>query len=177
MCHNHRKSFIRKELWLLTYSAGFQRAHIYNKDKVVSEAERKAFKINLFKFCNDLVENQYKNRVTDDIHIKNIRSVINFTEANYNDILNNGRLKFGVAQKILNLYLKYLWCNNEITTPPHFPVDRIIQEKLKLPEKYRWTKMDSEDEYLTIINQSKSIMKLKGYRNLAEMELNEYNRN
>jgi hypothetical protein len=64
-----------------------------------------------------------------------------------------GKINFGIAQKMLNLYLKYMWSLGNIQEPPHFPVDRIIQIKLirtsqttrDYPIKIEaWTQFDDE---------------------------------
>lgn len=176
MCHNHRKGFIRKELWLLTYSAAFQHALIYTKLDKVREKERREFKEGMFEWCNQLVKSQYHDEVSEEQHIENIKDLINYTSEYIPEILDNRRIKFGIAQKILNLYLKYLWCIGDIPVPPHFPVDRIIQDLLKLPERFSWTKMDCAEEYKLIIEQAKKVQMEKGYKTLAELELYHYQR-
>ena len=171
-----KDKFIRRELWLLTYTSAFQHALIYTKLNKISDNTRKNFKEEMFEWCNEIVEKQYHAEVSEKKHIDNIHALINYTSDFFPDILDNRRIKFGIAQKILNLYLKYLWCIGDIPTPPHFPVDRIIQDILRLPQRFSWTKMDSEVEYMSIIKQAKKVQKERNYSNLAEMELNEYSR-
>ena len=48
----------------------------------------------------------------------------------HGDVLNGGKLFFGVAQKALNIYLKYLWCSNFDVRPPHCPFDYDIISRL-----------------------------------------------
>ncbi|MBN3196976.1 hypothetical protein [Pectobacterium versatile] len=55
--------------------------------------------------------------------------------------------KFGVAQKLLNLLLKYLWCLGNIPEPPYCPVDRIILEKTSFRGKVNWTIITRTSEY------------------------------
>ena len=63
--------------------------------------------------------------------------------------LNGDHLRLGVAQKALNLYLKYLWCEHRIPTPPHCPFDSNILDKLTLPTgcERRWTQADKVEHY------------------------------
>lgn len=172
-----QENFVREDLWLLTYSASFQRAHVYNKNTSVTQKKKIAFRNSLFHFCNRLAEEQYQKEILEDKHIENIHALVDFTAGEFSEILHNERLKYGVAQKLLNLYLKYLWCISDLPTPPHFPIDRIIQDLLKLPIRISWTQMDSAEEYMVVIDQAKKVMETKGYKNLAELELVEYRRN
>jgi hypothetical protein len=55
--------------------------------------------------------------------------------------------KYGVAQKLLNLFLKYLWCLGTIAEPPHCPVDRIIIGKTCYKDK-NWTEIVQRSEQL-----------------------------
>lgn len=77
---------------------------------------------------------------------------------------------FGVAQKLLNLYLKYLWCMGEIKIPPHCPVDSQILKQVKINNP-PWSKM-SERDYKNAIDKIEKESKNKGFENMAEWELN-----
>lgn len=56
--------------------------------------------------------------------------------------------------------------------PPHFPVDRIIQQKLKYKGLFPWTQMPDEIEYLKIINFAKQVAAEKDFESIAGLELN-----
>lgn len=169
-----RNEFILYEVWMLSTFGAFQRANIYNKD--VKEAERKEFKTKLKDYIiNNLIE-QYKNEVSEENHIQNILAVSNFTST-FHSILNEGKMNIGISQKLLNLYLKYLWCLGKISTPPHFPVDSIIQKDLDVSNPVRWTKMTTIDEYLRIINVAKELLHKYPYKSIAELELYLFERN
>lgn len=167
--------FIHSELWILTIGGAFQRANIYNSE-TISEKVKKDFRNQLFGFVNDIVPN-YRKNIGDNTHISNILEISRYSENEFSTILNNNRLNFGVSQKLLNLYLKYLWCLDEIGTPPHFPVDRIIQSKLKVPTLYAWTQITDEKPYLEIINYARKKLENLDYSSLAEMELDLFSRN
>lgn len=149
---NDKDTFLNNEVWVLTFGAAFQRANIYNK--TATQAQKKKFKNELRFYIEKLVLEEYhKEGITDEAHINNINSIVNYT-INYNkenDILSNGKLNFGVSQKLLNLYLKYKWCLKEIPTPSHFPVDRRIQSILKMKKIASWTQMGDSKEYEKII--------------------------
>lgn len=145
----------------------FQRANVYKKS--IPEIEKVYFKRMLKGYLDNLIQTSYLKPVTETEHLENIKGVIRFTKCSKN-ILTNQQLNFGVAQKLLNLYLKYHWCLNLIPTPPHFPVDSIIQKQLGL-KVVAWTKMQHETEYLRIINHAKKQLSKHGCKTIAELEL------
>ncbi len=171
-----KKQFLYKEFWLLTVGAAFQRANIYKNDSGIDNQLKSAFKDELYCFLQTLINEQYHSEVNEEQHIINIWSLSNFSGMDFDDILINGKLNFGVSQKLLNLYLKYLWCKGDVVTPPHFPVDRIIQQKLKVSKLNAWTKIKDEKTYLEIISHARNVLKTSKYNSLAELELNIYQR-
>jgi hypothetical protein len=161
---NMKKQFILNEIWSLSISGAFQRANVYakncNDDKIKNLCKNR-----LHELIIDIAE-QYKAIVNEETHFENIIKVSQFTD----DCLTNGQLNYGVSQKLLNLHLKYLWCLDAIPTPTHFPVDRIIQEKLKLNPIISWTKEMNEANYRTIIKQAKNQAEKENI-SIAELEL------
>ena len=84
-------------------------------------------------------------------------------------------MNFGISQKLLNLHLKGLWCLGLLKyPPPNFPVDRIIQERLKICPIIPWTKIQDEKAYLIIMEAAKEIAD-KHNVSLPELELRVYN--
>ncbi len=163
-----KKDFILNEIWMLTVNAAFQRANVYNEN--ATETEKKSFKFMLKGYIdNCLVENNSMT-IDDNEHIEKIKELSRYS-ANFSNILNGGKLNFGVSQKLLNLYLKYLWCLDLLKTPPpHFPVDRIIQRELEL-SPVAWTQMKDEKEYLRIITIAKERLLSTEHNCIAELEL------
>jgi hypothetical protein len=159
-----KRQFILNEIWSLSISGAFQRANVYDKN-CNDDRIKNLCKNRLHELIIDIAE-QYKTIVNEETHFENIIKVSQFTD----DCLTNGQLNYGVSQKLLNLYLKYLWCLDVIPTPPHFPVDRIIQEKLKLNPIVSWTKDMNETNYWEIINAAKSKAE-KEKVSIAELEL------
>ena len=70
---------------------------------------------------------QYRNPVKDHQYMVNIVDLINTTK---DEILIDGQLNFGSAQKLLNLFLKYEWCRGKIPEQPHCPVERVVLSEL-----------------------------------------------
>lgn len=107
-------------------------------------------------------------------HIKNIEDFCTWVTENYSNILRDKKLRIGIGQKIINLYLKYLWCIDKIKTPPHCPFDRNIILLLDNKNNLNWTEIDDVNIYKELVelakNKAKSIT-------IAEWELNSFNRN
>lgn len=169
--NNDKIKFLLDEVWLLTFGGAFQRSYVYKENQ--SEKTRANFKKAIRLFVEKQLQPQYHTLVSEEQHLINIKDLISYSEEHHK-ILAGGRLKFGVAQKIVNLYCKYVWCLGLIPEPPHFPVDRIIQQKIKYRPLVAWTKIDSEKEYMSIINYAKS--KLEENQSLAEFELYNFQR-
>ena len=71
-----------------------------------------------------------------------------------------------VEEEMLNLFLKCQWCLGNIKEPPHFPVDRIIQQKLNEQAKLKglsklellpWTQFKDETHYSKVINHARAL--------------------
>ena len=115
----------------------------------------------------------YSASVSEEEHLKNIGALLAHVSSCCHAYINEGRITFGVAQKALNTYLKYLWCDGLISMPPHCPFDSIVLNQLSLPKdgEYRWT-YGSHDHYLqwTVAAKIKA-----GNRPLSEWELDLFN--
>jgi len=180
-----KSKFIINELWVLSVSGAFQRAHIYALN--TTENAKKEFKSELKVYLEQLVQAQYFKEITEENHLANIYALSAFSKK-FSSILRNGKINFGVSQKILNLFLKYLWCLKLIPTPPHFPVDRMIQDKLNKVAKATsiqsrkiepWTQIKDEKKYLEVIQFAKTIKnEVTAYKDLslAELELTLFTR-
>lgn len=133
-----------------------------------TDGQRATFAAELFSVLRN-ISSQYVSTVTEEQHISNINVLtIGLTER-CRDSLHENRLAFGVAQKALNSYLKYLWCVDKIATPPHCPFDAIIIGKLQLPPdcERQWTHGEEADYRIWV-----QAAKLKANpRPLSEWEL------
>jgi len=167
-----KNKFIENELWYLSISGAFQRNPVYAKnidDK--SGKKKEAFKVKLRANVIEIIK-RYEAFVSDEDHVGNILEIIAF---NKDEILTNGKLTFGTAQKLLNLYLKYIWCTDRLAhIPPHCPVDSVILKKSKKYKSRRWTQLDCKDDYMLCIT---DLREQASYNNLhlAEWELAVFN--
>lgn len=129
----------------------------------------------------------------DTAHIVRISGLCDTINAACGRYLRGGKLKFGRAQKILNGYLKYLWCAGRINTPPHCPFDdRVILRALpKRDDKFwlkygglgflerrqkhirlwHWSQSDSLYDYQIWTAASAEMQKRANFDNIAEWEL------
>jgi len=165
MTKNTKWEFIEKEIWIMTFGGAFQRANVYKED--ASDRKRKNFRDEVKEYVCDLVEKYYSKVIDEEQHVRNIEELCDWASRKHGDILENGRLRIGVGQKIFNLYLKYLWCLNEIETPPHCPIDRTIVSIIS-KKSIKWTTLDDIDEYKNLIEKAK---KKANSKSLAEWEL------
>ncbi|MFZ1787224.1 MAG: hypothetical protein WAT92_02895 [Saprospiraceae bacterium] len=166
--------FLKNQFWILTISAAFSRNKIYkeiNKKSIATDQQKNKFRSKLFDHIESLSKNYSKDSYNDDIHKSNIESIVEFSSKHFSGKLQNGGLNIGTAQKILNLYLKYLWCSKLIDfEPPHFPLDRLIQKSNKEEKVVSWTGITKYSEYIKVLKNtynknadSKAVWELKTY--------------
>jgi hypothetical protein len=161
-------NFIKDEMFILTISGAFAHNKIY-RNGVAAENKIK-FRDDIRSFLGNF-ENKYKNKITEEEHLVILDKFKKDITIAGKNILEGSSISFGTVQKILNLYLKYLWCLGLIVEPPHCPIDRTILNIIK-DYKTNWTKMKKK-EYQSAIEKIKSI---KGYKNIASWELDEFRR-
>jgi hypothetical protein len=157
-------------------SAAFQHAGVYVKGLKDNDERKVALRMKLADELRLLSKN-YVKTVIDDAHCKNIVKLADTLTCEFKGlgILRNNRFRIGIAQKALNLYLKYLWCFGDIVTPPHCPIDRRIIGILGLTSKergkYDWTKLDDIEKYKILIEKCRSQAEKTP---VAEWELNKW---
>jgi hypothetical protein len=157
-----KKYFLKSQIFAQTYAASVGHNKVYLTKK--NDKQKDEMFNFLFDYLEKIVKPKYKLSVSHDAHLREIISLSDLVTRKYAEILYNGRYRIGTAQKLLNLYLKYMWCLGEIAEPPHMPVDRIILDKLRklwktknkskdnLALKINWTELDSIKIYENIIS-------------------------
>jgi len=158
--------FLLDEVLLLTVLGGFGRSSVYKKG--VNEEQKLLFR----KFLKRelvILEEKYHLKISDTEHLKNIRKFKNSVTNEFSYMLEEDKFRYGIAQKLINLFLKYRWSLDLISEPPHCPFDSVIAKKLG--SSYKFTKSDSEKEYLTIVNMAEIESKKSGHSiSIWEME-------
>lgn len=167
-----KEQFSLNALWGGSIRSSFQRSGVYKKGS--TDKAKIAFKNELKAYVFDLISQYEGDQVDEVAHLVNIKRLQSWTK-NHAPIFNEGKMRYGICQKLLNVYLKELWCAGKINSePPHLPVDRLIQEKLKLKPIVSWTLIESEEEYMQIIERIRVVAKSRGL-SLSELELVAYN--
>jgi hypothetical protein len=164
--------FLEGEFLTLSINAALQHSSTYATE---SEKDRQTVRRKLRSMLADLAK-KYSNRVSDEEHLENIQDLSRRVDEDCAEFLNGDHLRLGVAQKALNLYLKYLWCEGRILKPPHCPFDSIIIARLTLPAgcERRWTQADSVQHYREWVSAAEEEARTVG-ASLADWELQAWN--
>lgn len=166
-----KRLFLENEFWILSWNASVQRALKYSA--TASEADKKTFRDKVIGYCQTHLIPQYHSNISDCDHIENIEKLQAFANTEAGNQLLLRPYNIGIAQKLLNLQLKYLWCAGYMDMPPHCPVDRIILSRTRLKGKMNWTQMESIADYRNAIS---SIMDKAGPVPIAQWELEAFSR-
>jgi len=169
------QQFIYREATILAWSASVQRANLYCPAIPLAARESNVFRKNVLIFIETNLLSKYETKCSEADHVANIQSLVNFGTTEGGRLLGPDGYRFGVAQKLLNLLLKYLWCLGLVAEPPHCPVDRIVLAKTTLRNKLNWTEIKTAEKYNEAIN---AIRIVSNYARLSlpEWELRFYSR-
>jgi len=160
-----KNSFIKRDVILSnTISAAFSQAIVYRvyKEKPEKQSRRQwgeqkeKFRENIENCLVEIAEKY------DPVNNNHSERILNFKEKIENDatnssVLKDGKISFGRAQKLVNMYLKYLWCLGKFDIPPHCPIDRGILGEIGL-EDPPWTSPKfTKEKYEEVINRCEKI--------------------
>lgn len=172
---NDKTQFVTDELWILAWAGSVQRAKLYKADTDSTSKDVSKFRENVINFITDHLLPPYSSGCTEEQHYDNIQRLIDYANKVDPGILTDAGYKYGVAQKVLNLALKYYWCLGLIRNPPHCPVDRIIISKTRYNGKINWTQITEKADYQKIIEEIKAIASSRQL-SIPEWELTVFNR-
>jgi hypothetical protein len=140
--------FIVSQLWILSWNASVQRAQLF--DSKTTNHDRRKFRNAIILFLRENILPKYETKASPKNNIyKTSRNCLMKEQSSRWGYAWPEGYKIGVAQKLLNLQLKYLWCLGLISEPPHCPVDRIIINETDLKDRISWTKITDITEYMT----------------------------
>lgn len=170
-----KMKFLRGQAITNSINAAFQRGCVYAKGLDVNNPGRDRVRRELVRYLEDLVKENYKSGTPSwDEHCSNIEDLADYMTNRFklDGILRDNRFRIGTAQKVLNLYLKYLWCLEDgFAEPPHCPLDRPIIARTGLKgDEYDWTKLDKIAAYRTIIEQCRELARAENL-SLPQWEL------
>lgn len=168
-----KQEFMHREICSLCFLAAFGMARKipFYKADTDREAIRKYIRDELWELSI-----KYSRKIEENEHVKTIETFQNEVNRNFLGMLARDGLTFGRAQKLINLYLKYMWVCGFIKEPPHCPIDSIIIKELKKRGGEVWgpsfTNM-GKDDYKRVLSE---IKKVRGKQSVAEWELQVFNR-
>jgi hypothetical protein len=109
--------------------------------------------------------------MTESMHIEYIVQTAEDLSMYLGTCLHANRFRIGVSQKLINLYLKYLWTAGHCPEPLHCPIDGRIRDTAGI--NYDWTTNDSIADYQGAI----SLLKERaGKLSVATWELTNFRR-
>lgn len=170
------EEFLIRELLVTSVSSGLQTRNknfpIYRKENINPETTN-TLKNDLKDFLLLTME-QFPDSIEND-HFSSIINMSNNISEKHSKILHNGRFRIGISQKLINLFLKYVWSAGKIGMPFHCPFDSIIKVALQKGSRKSydlkdWTSLDSIDEYKKYVNLARIIASEKGL-SIADWEL------
>ena len=160
-----QERFLREEFLTLTINGALARSYTYLKS--TPDKHKENFHEELRRELKKIAA-KYTTAVAEQTHLSNIQELANYLSSKYSRFLVGGRFRIGIAQKALNLYLKYLWCLELIPLPPHCPFDKRIIDQLPGCSDLNWTSIDTINDYMRLVRAAKSRAAPKS---LSEWEL------
>jgi len=167
---DRKRYFLHDQALLGAITASLQRSSVYKPG--VSETNRAALRKALRTSLVETVRS-YTMPVSEETHVNNISALAQRVSAECGPCLADGHLRIGIAQKALNLYLKYLWCYGCIPTPPHCPFDSRVISRLPNQTSVCWTRLDDLDAYRSLVRAAEQVA---GGQSLSIWELHAYQR-
>lgn len=154
--HSQKQHFLLHELSLLSLTNALS-----TRDKAfpiyapkASEVQKQKFKDHIRAQLDDLLAQYNQKKMGESEHIAQIEQFAQDISQQFGEILHEQTFRFGVAQKLLNLHLKYLWSAGFLMRePPHCPIDNILRDKVNLA--YHWVSSNSSSDYQAAIAQLK----------------------
>jgi hypothetical protein len=104
--NSDQENFLRNDFLTMSILGALGRSRTYSKS--ASDKTKIEF-LNTLRVKLDEVSRKYQSTVTEENHLSNIEKLSDEFSSSFADCLRNRRFRIGIAQKALNLYLKYLW--------------------------------------------------------------------
>jgi hypothetical protein len=123
-----KHEFLINELMQISIQAGFSTRNaeypIYNYENMGLNDAR-MLKRDLKQSLMDYYKEIKEGNISDKMHIEKLVNINSLLSNKYHKILFKKSFRIGVTQKVVNLFLKYLWTTNICSMPHHCPVDNI----------------------------------------------------
>lgn len=156
--------FIIDQFLNMTIQAGFntrnKKSKIYADSITISDSNKIELKNAICSILLHAAEN-----ITTEIELENeILKINKMSKERFSNILFGNEIRIGICQKLVNLFLKYMWSAKFIKEPLHCPFDRIVIENIeKILKKKQiqfdklcnWTEMNSIEDYRNYVKFAK----------------------
>jgi hypothetical protein len=144
-------AFINEMVLRNTVNAALQRSRIYAKG--TDKKDRKKFKTAAKKWLKEFGERYHHSNTNPNSWCDEIRSLSEALKQGFGSYLNDGKIKLGICQKMISLYLKYLWLmsGDQDKKPFYAVIDRGVIKAASVPKPPDWTHLDNIDEYLRVV--------------------------
>ena len=105
---NAKTDFLAGELWILAWGASVQHAGLYKSGVKTTSENGQRLSDCLFAYLSREVIPKYRDPVKEEQHYKHIDDLIASANSAGRQVLGHLGYKYGVAQKLLNLFLRQL---------------------------------------------------------------------
>lgn len=170
-----KKTCDKRRLIDKAYAATLLRNPVFNSNRM---DKRDILKRGEFKrdFSNAVMKaaEKYGDTVSDEAHQENILQIKERVSQLHGMALIKARISIGTAQQCINIYLKHLWCAEEIPAPPHCPINSFVLEKAG--ETKAWRELEHIEDYADCINKLRGVAEKDGFASVAEWELVSWNK-
>jgi len=169
-------AFIRRIGLRFAINAAIQRgANSPVYEKGVTDGHKRAFR-ELAKTWLVNLENRYcACEYDEDRFFNEIISFRDFLSNTHGQFLKNGVITIGRTQKMVSLYLKFLWLNGDVSKKPIFPVlDRKIIQNAGVRNPPNWTSLNDENELRRVYAEIGAFAQNAGFGSGSEWEAVEW---
>lgn len=167
--------FLADQFSAMAWAASVQRANLYATSQTDVTPTLESFRHQVTAMVETDFLPQYKIATSEPRHLENLNALVERGTQLGGKLLGSTGYKLGVAQKYLNLLLKYHWCYGAIAEPPHCPIDRVVLSKTRLRNSMNWTQMTEQTEYEHAIDAVREEARKLG-SSIAKWELHAYQR-
>jgi hypothetical protein len=144
-------SFIKQMILRNTVNAALQRACVY--DDGADTKLKEEFKVAAKQWLMEFGERYKRPNTNPELWCDEIQSLSEILNQGFGPYLRDGKIKLGISQKMVSLYLKYLWLiSGDQDKKPLFAVlDRGIMKAASVTNAPNWTHLDDKNEYIRVV--------------------------
>ncbi|HOD47579.1 MAG TPA: hypothetical protein PKK58_09405 [Opitutaceae bacterium] len=166
-------AFINRMALRNSVNAALQRAGVYANG--VDSRLKREFKERAKAWLVDFAAEYDRTTISEDAWCEAIGCLSQALATDFGPYLRDGRVKVGVSQKMISLYLKYCWLLGEAKMKPLFAVvDRGVMQTAGVENPPNWTQLDDREEYLRIVRALDAFAKSEGHIDGASWEAEEW---